>query len=188
MGRNARDFLRFVSSQWKYFAAVLGNQIIYLILIFFPSWRAVYLATPLVISLLKHQRNNDTIADIFRQTVSKHPLKTAFFYEQKTWKFQEVEDFANRIANYFKSQGYKKGDKVALLLESCPEFVCIWLGLSKLGVITALINTNLKRDSLWHCVSAVEVKAMIFGTDFSGTVRPTPSFSQNSDPASHIFN
>lgn len=96
--------------------------------------------------------------------MSKHPQKTAFFYEQKTWKFQEVEDFSNRIANYFKSQGYKKGDKVALLLESCPEFVCIWLGLSKLGVITALINTNLKRDSLWHCVSAVEVKAMIFGT------------------------
>ena len=124
-------------------------------------------------SLLKHQRNNDTIADIFRQTVSKHPQKTTFFFEQKTWKFQEVEDFANRIANYFKSQGCKKGDKVALLLESCPEFVCIWLGLSKLGVITALINTNLKRDSLWHCVSAVEVKAIIFGTDFSGTVRPS---------------
>ena len=76
---------------------------------------------------------------------------------------------------------------MALLLESCPEFVCMWLGLSKLGVITALINTNLKRDSLWHCVSAVEVKAIIFGTDFSGTVRPTSRFSQNSDPASHPF-
>ena len=35
MGRNARDFLRFVSTQWKYFAAVLDNQIIYLILFFF---------------------------------------------------------------------------------------------------------------------------------------------------------
>lgn len=35
MGRNERDFLRFVSSQWKHLAAVLDNQIIYLILIFF---------------------------------------------------------------------------------------------------------------------------------------------------------
>ena len=35
MGRNALELLRFVSTQWKYFAAVLDNQIIYLILIFF---------------------------------------------------------------------------------------------------------------------------------------------------------
>jgi len=109
-----------------------------------------------------------TVADIFRKTLSKHPRKTAFIFEQKTWTFQDVEDYSNRIGNYFKSKGYKKGDVVALFLESCPEFICIWLGLSKVGVTTALINTNLRLDSLWHCISAVDVKAIIFGTDLSG--------------------
>ena len=118
--------------------------------------------------IVKHLKNNDNLADIFRQTVSKHPQKAAFIFEQQTWTFQDVEDYSNRIANYFKSQGYKKGDTVALFLESCPEFVCIWLGLSKLGVITALINTNLRLDSLWYCISAAEVKAVIFGTNLSG--------------------
>ena len=113
-------------------------------------------------------RNNRTVADIFHQTASKHPKKAAFVFEQKTWTFQDVEDYSNRIANYFKSQGYKKGDVVALFLESCPEYVCIWLGLSKLGVITGLINTNLRLDSLWHCISTAEVKAIIFGADLSG--------------------
>lgn len=108
------------------------------------------------------------MADIFRQTVSKHPQKAAIIFEEKTWTFQDVEDYSNRIANYFKSQGYKNGDAVALFLESCPEFVCIWLGLSKLGVITALINTKLRLDSLWHCLTAADSRAIIFGTDLSG--------------------
>ena len=110
------------------------------------------------------------MADIFRQTASKHPQKAAFIFEQKTWTFQDVEDYSNRIANYFKSQGFEKGDTIALFLESCPEFVCIWLGLSKLGVITALINTNLRHDSLWHCISVADCKAIIFGCDLSGNM------------------
>lgn len=118
-----------------------------------------------------YARNNKTVPDIFRLTVSKHPHKVALKLEQKTWTFQEVEEYSNRIANYFKSQGYQKGDVVALILESCPEFVCIWLGLAKLGVITAQINTNLRLDSLWHCISVANAKGIIFGTNFSGALK-----------------
>ena len=108
------------------------------------------------------------MAGVFRQTVSKHPQKVAFIFEGKTWSFQDVEDYSNKIANYFKSQGFKKGDVIALFLESCPEFVCIWLGLSKLGVVTALINTNLRLDSLKHCVTSAEAKAIIYGGNLAG--------------------
>lgn len=134
------------------------------------SCRAIYLVGAIESEVRKLPKSVDkvTVADIFRKTLSKHPRKTAFIFEQKTWTFQDVEDYSNRIANYFKSQGYKKGDVIALFLESCPEFICIWLGLSKVGVISALINTNLRLDSLWHCISAVDVKAIIFGTDLSG--------------------
>ena len=100
--------------------------------------------------------------------MAKHPQKTAFIFEHKRWTFQDVEDYSNRIANYFKSQGYKKGDTLALFLDSCPEYVCIWLGLSKLGVVTALINTNLRFDSLRHCISVAAVRAIIFGGNLSG--------------------
>lgn len=131
-------------------------------------YRLIYRVSTILIQKRKYAKNNDVVADIFRQTVSKHPQKAAFIFEQETWTFQDVEDYSNRIANYFKSQGYEKGDVVALFLESCPEFVCIWLGLSKLGVITALINTNLRLDSLWHCVSAADARAVIFGSDLSG--------------------
>ena len=122
----------------------------------------------LIIATRQRARNKQTVADIFQETVAKHPQKIAFVFEQKTWTFQEVENYSNRMANYFHSLGYQKGDVVALFLESCPEFVCIWLGLSKLGVITALVNTSLRMDSLWHCISVANVQAIIFATDLSG--------------------
>lgn len=70
------------------------------------------------------------------------------------------------MANYFRQEGYQPGDSIALLLENRPEYVGLWLGLSKIGVITALINTNLISGPLIHSVSAAQSKAIIYGSDF----------------------
>lgn len=78
----------------------------------------------------------------------------------------QIEDFSNKIATIFKTHGYKKGDTVALLLENRPEFIAIWLGLAKLGVITSLINTNLRKSSLLHCITIAKCQALIYGTEF----------------------
>ena len=64
-----------------------------------------------------------------------------------------MEDYTNKIARLFQEKfNLKKGDCVALFLENKPEFIGIWLGLSKLGVITALINTNLRNEALNHVI------------------------------------
>lgn len=78
-----------------------------------------------------------------------------------------MEEYSNKIANIFKSHGYRKGDIVALFLENKPEFVCIWLGLSKIGVIVPLINTNLRLNSLVHSITIAKTQAVIFGTELS---------------------
>lgn len=77
----------------------------------------------------------------------------------------QVEAYSNQVANFFLAQGLQKGDSVALMLENRPEFVCLWLGLSKLGVITALINHNLRQNSLLHCVNIANVSAFIYGVE-----------------------
>ena len=78
-----------------------------------------------------------------------------------------MEDFSNKVASIFKTHGYRKGDTVALFLENRPEYVGIWLGLSKLGIITPLINTNLKKASLLHSINTAKCQALIFGVDLA---------------------
>ncbi|XP_018579796.1 long-chain fatty acid transport protein 4 [Anoplophora glabripennis] len=133
--------------------------------------RALYKYLRLIIQVKSFQRKNLTLADVFRQNVKKHPNKPCIVFEDQEWTFGQVEEYSNKIANLFKSHGYKKGDRVALFLENKPEFICIWLGLSKLGVITPLINTNQRLNSLVHSINIGKSQAVIFGIELADAVK-----------------
>jgi solute carrier family 27 fatty acid transporter 1/4 len=83
-----------------------------------------------------------------------------------------MEDYSNRIAELFlRKFNLKKGDCVALFLENKPEYVGIWLGLSKIGVISALINTNLRNQQLVHSINVAEPKAVIYSSELEKSTR-----------------
>ena len=63
--------------------------------------------------------------------------------------------------------GYRKGDVVGLFMDNRPEFVCIWLGLAKLGVVVPLINYNLRHNSLLHSITVADSQALIYISDLS---------------------
>lgn len=77
----------------------------------------------------------------------------------------QIEDLSNQIGNYFKTKNYKKDDTIALFMETRLEYSSMWLGLSKIGVITALINTNLRKETLIHSICVASSKAIIVGSE-----------------------
>lgn len=138
---------------------VLAISIFFFALIFRALGRYIRL-----LSLVRRcQRKNVSIADVFHKYVAKHPQKACFLYEGREWSFREVNDMSNRVANLFQQHGFKKNDVIALFMENRPEFICIWLGLSKLGVIVPLINTNLRQASLIHSIQIAKSQAVIYG-------------------------
>lgn len=127
--------------------------------------------------LRKYTRNHETIASLFKKIVDRHPEKIAFRIEDKIWTFRQVDEHSNAVAHYFQKAGYQPGDTIALFMESRPEYVCIWLGLSKIGVITALINFNLREKPLLHCIAAAKPRSIIFGGELTeGKNCPPPYF------------
>jgi len=102
-----------------------------------------------------------TIVDEIEASVDRNGDKPAFIFEGNTLSYNAFEARANRVAHWALAQGLVAGDTVALMLENCPDFAAIWFGLGKVGVITALINTNLQGDGLHHCLTIVESKAVI---------------------------
>lgn len=52
-------------------------------------------------------------------------------------------------------------------MENRPQFPCIWLGLSKIGCITALINTNLRSQALVHSINISNAKILIYGDELA---------------------
>ncbi|XP_045126369.1 long-chain fatty acid transport protein 4-like isoform X2 [Portunus trituberculatus] len=115
---------------------------------------------------LKHaQRNNLSVPKAFRIIAEKNRNKVAFYFEDETWTFGQVDELSNRIGNYFASQGIKHGDSVAVFLENRVEYVCLWLGLTKIGAIPALINYNLRLEPLVHCIKVASCKAIVCGAE-----------------------
>ncbi|XP_050693749.1 long-chain fatty acid transport protein 4-like isoform X1 [Eriocheir sinensis] len=115
---------------------------------------------------LKHaQRNNLSVPKIFQNVVSKHRNKVAFYFEDESWTFAQVDELSNRIGNYFASQGIKHGDSVAVFMENRVEYVCLWLGLTKIGAVPALINYNLRLEPLVHCIKVASCKAIVCGSE-----------------------
>lgn len=117
------------------------------------------------------EKRNMTIPRVFSHFVQKHPEKVAFYFDKEQWTFAKVEEFSNRVAHYFKSVGIKHGDTVALFMEPKPEYVCIWLGLSKIGAVTALINSNLRQAPLIHSITVSNACAIIFGSELSSELQ-----------------
>ncbi|MEO1729537.1 MAG: long-chain-acyl-CoA synthetase [Pseudomonadota bacterium] len=102
-----------------------------------------------------------TIADEIEESADQHADRAAFVFEGETTTYREFDERANSVANWALSQGFKPGDSVALVLENSPDYPAIWFGLAKVGVVTALINTNLEGEGLAHCISIVDSKAII---------------------------
>ncbi len=90
----------------------------------------------------------------------KRIKKTSFCF------FFKVEDLTNQLANYFLAEGYSHGDVIALMLDNSLEYPCVWLALSKIGCITALINSNLRAMPLLHSIRTVQAKSIITSKQF----------------------
>ena len=122
-------------------------------------------------STIKHLRSEHKgVHDIFEELVRKLPNKVAIIFEGKEWTFQELDHLANQIANYFRKSGFHPGDTVAIFMDNCPEYVALYIGMAKVGVVASLINYNLRSHSLVHCIRAANSIGIIFGTSLSGAV------------------
>lgn len=119
----------------------------------------------LVLLVKRSEYANLSVPKMFCATAKKHPDKTMFYFEEETWTFKQMDEFSNKIANYFLGLGYTKGDAVALFMTNRPEYVAFILGLSKIGVIPALINYNLKQESLLHSIEVSKCRGVLFGAE-----------------------
>jgi fatty-acyl-CoA synthase len=109
----------------------------------------------------------ELLPDDWEKICDRFGAKPAIEFEGRTWTYGQFDGAANRFAHWALGQGLVAGDVVALYMGNCPEYVACWYGLSKVGVVTALINNNLHAHGLAHCVTVAKSKAVIIGSDLA---------------------
>ncbi|MEO1659388.1 MAG: long-chain-acyl-CoA synthetase [Pseudomonadota bacterium] len=124
--------------------------------------------------------STNLVADDFEAVVDKYPNNVAWRFEGKLTTYAEMDRLANQTANWALGLGLKSGDAVALFMENRPEYVSIWYGLAKIGVIVGLINHNLTDKALAHCVNIADAKLIITGTDQDEAIRSADGLFEGS--------
>ncbi len=90
------------------------------------------------------------------------------YRREMTWRV--FNEKANRMANLLLKRGIKKGDKVAILLMNCLEWLPIYFGILKAGAIAVPLNFRYTAEEIKYCLELSDTVALIFGPEFIGRV------------------
>lgn len=89
-----------------------------------------------------------------------------------TW--QRFDEKANRFANLLMSRGIKKGQKVAILLMNCLEWLPIYFGILKSGALAVPMNFRYSSDEIEYCLDLADVDVLVFGPEFVERLESIP--------------
>ena len=90
------------------------------------------------------------------------------YRHELTWL--EFDKKANRFANFLLSRGVKKGEKVAILLMNCLEWLPIYFGILKAGAIAVPLNFRYTAEEIAYCLNKADAEHIVFGPEFVGRV------------------
>ena len=93
---------------------------------------------------------------------------TPHYRREITWGV--FDEKANRFAGALRNRGIGKGDKVAILLMNCIEWLPIYFGILKTGAMAVPLNFRYASDEIKYCLDLAEVDVLVFGPEFIGRV------------------
>ena len=106
------------------------------------------------------------------------PNPVTHYRREITWNV--FNEKANRFANMLISRGIKKGDKVAILLMNCLEWLPIYFGILKTGALAVPLNFRYDSDEIAYCLNLSDADILVFGPEFIGRVEEiADSISKN---------
>jgi long-chain acyl-CoA synthetase len=98
------------------------------------------------------------------------PDKVAVVHGKTRVTYSEINNRANNLAHYLVSVGVLKGDRVALLMENCIEYVVSYYGVLKTGAVAVPLNSDLKPEGLRYAISDLEAKILISNSRFEKVI------------------
>ncbi len=96
--------------------------------------------------------------------------ETAAEYYRREITWGEFNARSNRFANLLLSRGIKKGEKVAILLMNCLEWLPIYFGILRAGAVAVPLNFRYTGEEIAYCLDKADAEYIVFGPEFTGRV------------------
>jgi fatty-acyl-CoA synthase len=108
-----------------------------------------------------------TLPALLDQLAVQYDQAPALSSSEGGMTYRQLRARCNQYAHWGLTRGWASGDVVALFMTNCAEYLAIWLGLTRIGIEVALINSQLSGDALAHSIAVVNPKGVITGADLA---------------------
>ncbi|MFA7322337.1 MAG: long-chain-fatty-acid--CoA ligase [Dokdonella sp.] len=112
-----------------------------------------------------------TLDQIARRNALRFPDKPALVMGERSLTWKELDQRVNRIAAALRARGLQPGSMVAVLLANCPEFVEIYFGIARAGLVAVPVNYRLTAKELTQILGHAHPALLIVGAAFADKAR-----------------
>ncbi|MEC4720876.1 AMP-binding protein [Noviherbaspirillum sp. CPCC 100848] len=121
--------------------------------------------------------------EYLRQHARAQPGKPAYVWYGASLTYRQVDDMSDRFAARLAGLGVKKGDRVVLFLNNCPQYVIAHFGIQKLGAIVSPCSPLFKKHELAYQVADVGAEVIVA----ADTLYPVVQEVMDKTPLKHVF-
>jgi fatty-acyl-CoA synthase len=107
------------------------------------------------------ERAEPTLAAVVQEAAVAGADAPALIGNEETLSYRELAERASRYARWALREGLRPGDVVAVLMPNRPDYAALWLGLTGVGCVVALLNTSLAPDALAHSIAIAGARGVI---------------------------
>ncbi|MFZ0609863.1 MAG: long-chain-acyl-CoA synthetase [Xanthobacteraceae bacterium] len=105
------------------------------------------------------------LLDAIEDAAAHHADAEALISEHATLTYRALVELSRRYARWALDQRLAKGETVCLMMQNRPDYLAIWLGITTVGGVVSLLNTQLRGPALAHCIDIVAPKHVIVAGD-----------------------
>jgi acyl-CoA synthetase (AMP-forming)/AMP-acid ligase II len=121
------------------------------------------MAIPIMIP--KNSNKPYLVQSFLEESAGRLPSKVALISDKKRLTYMEIEERANRVAQFLRQSGVQRQDRVAILLENSAESVIAMFAILKADAIFIILSPSMKSQKLLYILNDCQVKALFTHTD-----------------------
>ncbi|WP_298830328.1 long-chain fatty acid--CoA ligase [uncultured Piscinibacter sp.] len=103
-------------------------------------------------------------------SAARYPDKPAYLFFGRPVSYRELHRQALAIAGWLQAQGVRKGDRVSLFMQNCPQYVAALYGILRADAVVVPVNPMNRADEFGHYIADPEAKLVICSADLAGIV------------------
>ncbi len=110
------------------------------------------------------------IGELVARSARKFPDKEAVVFGEHRWSWQQLEEMSNACSHALLDLGMRKGDKIALLMRNCDEFIIAYFGIVKMGGVAVPVNYKLAAPEIEYIINHSESRLLLLEPEYLDVV------------------